>query len=309
MMQTSTSPTAPSSWVLKGALAIGVLSVSSSAILIRLAPAPPASIAFWRLIFTVAIIAPWMIRRKGWQELEHGDGLKLILSGAFLALHFFTWFWSLSIVPVAVSTALVSMHPLMVASYQQWIAKRPLSRRLQGGGILAIAGLLIILASQGFDTKDLVGMALALAGAVFGGGYLITGQTLRAHMSTTTYASQVYLISAVLLGVGQFIGTHSLGPFSGQLWLLYILMAVLPTLGGHTIFNWLLRYTPATTVSLALLGEIAGATFLAWVILQQTPPLATLIGVLVISVGLGLVILRPDTLPIPSPIDVASSAP
>ncbi|MDA8195552.1 MAG: DMT family transporter [Thermaerobacter sp.] len=284
----------PAPWALQGALLIGVLSVSSAAILIKLTPAPPAAVAFWRLALTVIITVPWFVARRGWTELQVGDGWGLFFSGVLLALHFFTWIWSLSLIPVAVSTALVSTHPIMVAMYHRWVEHRRLSRSLRWGGFLALAGLFVMIAAQGIHPQELGGMVLAVAGAAFAAGYLLTGQSLRRHVSTTTYSTLVYFTSAIILGSGQGLLTGSLGPLTVHVFVLYVLMAVIPTLGGHTLFNWMLRYTPAATVSLALLGEIAGATILAWLILRQTPPLATLCGVAAITAGLGVVIVRPD---------------
>lgn len=278
----------PTSWALKGALGVGVLSVSSAAILIKLVPAPSTAIAFWRLALTVIILLPWAIKQQiGWTTVRENTGW-FLLSGIFLALHFLFWIRSLDLTSVAVSTAVVSTHPVVVALWTRLFGRRVLPRRLYIGGALVFLGLAIATLTSGLHRHDLWGIFDAFLGAVFASCYLLIGQHLRQKLSTTHYAVLVYSVSAILLGSMQCVQFHQLGPFSPNIWVLYVTMAVLPTLGGHTLFNWLLRYIPATEISLAFLGEIAGASLLAWLILGQVPTGGNIIGVGIILGGLAI---------------------
>ncbi|MNV65562.1 EamA-like transporter family protein [compost metagenome] len=52
-------------------------------------------------------------------------------------------------------------------------------------------------------------------------------------------------------------------------WGIFVLLAVVPTVFGHILFNWLLQYTSATTVSMSILGEPVGASILAFILLGE----------------------------------------
>lgn len=276
----------PASWALKGALGVGVLSVSSAAILIKLAPAPASAIAFWRLVLTIGILAPWAIKhRVSWKTVGR-EAKWLILSGIFLALHFLFWIRSLSLTTVAVSTALVSIHPVLVALWSRLVGHRAIRRQVYVGGILVLLGLIVVTLASGLGWQHLWGVFDAFLGAVFAAGYLLVGQHSRQRLRTTHYAVGVYAVAALLLGSVQWARYHQLGPFTPTIWLLYAAMAIFPTLGGHTLFNWLLRYVPATEISLAFLGEIAGASILARIVLGQVPTPTSLTGVVLILGGL-----------------------
>ncbi|NMP21969.1 DMT family transporter [Sulfobacillus harzensis] len=281
----------PSSAVLQGALAVGVLSVSSAAVLIRLAHTAPAAIAFWRLVLALVLLSPgiWSQRRRV-REVSAQTG-PIALSGIFLALHFLFWIKSLSLIPVAASTALVSCHPIFVATYERLVKKRRLAPATLAGGTIILGGLALVTGSAHFHVQSLIGMAEALLGALFAAGYLIIGQQVRKTLDTTLYAPAVYLAAAMLLGTFQLTKAHTLGPITLRIGIIYGLLALLPTLGGHTLFNWILKYLPATTVSLAFLGEIAGSAILAWLILGQAPSSWALAGILAISGGLVIVVL------------------
>ncbi|WP_229750123.1 EamA family transporter [Paenibacillus nasutitermitis] len=49
-------------------------------------------------------------------------------------------------------------------------------------------------------------------------------------------------------------------------WGLFLLLAIVPTLFGHFLFNWLLKYMKAASVSMTVLGEPIGAGVLAYFI-------------------------------------------
>jgi drug/metabolite transporter (DMT)-like permease len=70
------------------------------------------------------------------------------------------------------------------------------------------------------------------------------------------------------------------------LWI--FLLAAVPQLIGHTTYNWLLKYLPATFVAVTTLAEPIGSALLAYFFLQETPTLFVLIGGGLILVGIYL---------------------
>lgn len=274
-----------------GALVLGVFFVSTSAILIKLVPQLPVlAIGGLRLLLTCLILVPFVALSKSRRRLVASDWLWLIASGLFLGLHFVTWIASLRYTSVAVSTALVSLHPLLVALVSWiWLKERPTPAQ-RWGMLVTGVGLLVATLATATQGGSLYGDGLAFLGAVFAAGYLLIGRRLRQYLDTTQYSFWVYLIA----GTGMLGALAATGPSMGHLSLhtgiIVVLMALLPTLGGHTVFNWTLRYLPATTVSLAFLGEVAGASLLAWVLLHQVPSPMALWGVAIILLGLALTI-------------------
>jgi drug/metabolite transporter (DMT)-like permease len=70
-------------------------------------------------------------------------------------------------------------------------------------------------------------------------------------------------------------------------------LAVICTIGGHTVYNLALRHVPALSVSVAFLGEAPLTSLIALAVLATVPPLTTTIGGAVILIGVGLVVLAP----------------
>ncbi|PSR28486.1 MAG: hypothetical protein C7B47_04780 [Sulfobacillus thermosulfidooxidans] len=281
----SRTPYTPTALQLYGAVAVGVLSVSSASVLIRLTPAPANAIAFWRLILTALLLMPVVLRQSPtWLSLRH---LKLFtISGLFLALHFIFWIQSLMILPVALSTALVSTHPLLIALYTRIVRKQPFPMRIKIGLASATLGLVILPIGAAWSFHQTAGMVDALLGALFAGLYLMAGKHSRQSLSASQYSFGTYLMSSFLLFLINMFQKHSLGPVNGHVMILYLLMAIIPTLGGHTTFNWLLRFMPAGQVSMAMIGEIPGSAMLAWVILRQMPSWTVWISLIFLTLGI-----------------------
>lgn len=286
-------------------LSIGILAVSTASIFIRFAQkdAPSLTIAAWRLFFASTALAPFALKyhKLDLLALTHRELLLALLSGLFLAIHFATWISSLAYTTVASSVVFVSTGPLWVALLSPIFLKEKLTPpaifglvlTLAGGTIIAMSGacawdrgLACPYLSDLMHGRAMFGNFLALMGAWAVTGYLMIGRRLRARISIIPYIFLVYSIAAVALIVLMFIAGES--PFGYQpityIWLL--LLALLPQLVGHTIYNWSLRFFPATIVAVSTLGEPIGSAILAFLLLKETPGLSVLFGGGLILMGI-----------------------
>jgi drug/metabolite transporter (DMT)-like permease len=99
-----------------------------------------------------------------------------------------------------------------------------------------------------------LGYLLALGGAIAGAGYLLAGRTLRQRISLTTYTGIAYTTTAAILAIGVAVSGQPFSGFGARVWSLLLLMALVPQIGGHTVFNYLLGYPEAGTVAIAVTG-------------------------------------------------------
>lgn len=277
------------------ALPVAVVAISFSAIFIRFSAAPALVIAAYRLIFTVLLIGPPALILRG-GELR---GLKssqiglAAVGGLFLAGHFYSWIASLSLTSVAHSVLFVSTHPLFVIIASRFLFGEKISRRAVIGSILAITGILVISGGSfraAYDT--LPGDFLALTGAVMMGAYLLVGRSLRRTCSTLAYTFIVYSTAALVLIIAALLTSVPLYPYPRSEYLIFIALALIPTLMGHSVFNWALQRYSATLVSLLFLGEPIGASLLAWFIFFERPAFFFFPGAALILGGLALVVTR-----------------
>jgi drug/metabolite transporter (DMT)-like permease len=289
------------------ALVFAIVAVSTSSIFIRFAQedAPSLVIAALRLTFATLMLAPiaWTRYREELKSITRREILLGVISGLFLAAHFATWISSLEYTTVASSVVFVSTGPLWVALLSPMLLDERLSRAaIVGLGIAILGGTVIGLSdgcvwNAGIHCPDLGhimqgrtawGNFLALAGAWTVSGYLIIGRKLRSKLSLIPYIFLVYGISAIALMAMMFIAGQSPVGYPARAYGWIFLLAAFPQLIGHSTYNWVLRFLPATIVALMTLVEPICSAILAFFILRESPAAGVLLGGGLILVGIYL---------------------
>jgi drug/metabolite transporter (DMT)-like permease len=272
------------------ALFISIVAVSTASILIRMSSAGPLAIAAYRLTFATLILLPFYVHSGGVRRLLRSSGrevLNLVGVGVVLALHFASWITSLSFTSVASSVIFVHIDPIFVAAISHFVFKERISRGPLLGIAVAFAGATIIaVGDSGLGEVSLYGDLLALVGAVMLGLYILSGRRIRQSHDLVSYVTPVYATSAVVLVLGSLATGTILAPFPPKEYLLFLAIAVVPMIFGHTVYNWALRYVEAPIVSISLLGEPVGATILAYIFLNEAPSTLTLLGGAITLVGI-----------------------
>lgn len=277
-------------WLPNIALVGAVLGVSTSGLFIRLAESPPLAIAAYRMVFVTAILVLILALRgeRTFARIQRPDVARLACAGLFLSAHFGLWTTSLSYTSVASAVVLVSTHPAFVAVAEvAWLGRTIPPVGALGIGLTMLGGLVIASGEITSGQTNLFGCALAVGGALSMVGYLLIGRTLRARLDSISYSTAVFGISGLTLLLAAWLsGASLLAPARDVP--LFLALALFPTIGGHTMFNWALRHLPASVVSTSFLGEPIGASLLAWLFLGEIPATMTLLGGSVIIVGLFL---------------------
>jgi drug/metabolite transporter (DMT)-like permease len=276
------------------AVVVGVISVSASAIFVKLCSAPSGVIAFYRLFFSVLFMLPIFLKKHS-SELRlitKKDFLFSAIAGILLAFHFILWFESLNFTSVASSTVLVTLQPLFAFIGTYIFFKEKLSSKAIISGLIAVVGSVLI--SWGdfrISGSALFGDFLALIACALITGYLLFGQTVRQRLSLVTYTFVVYLISSVTLFIYILTANQPLYPYIPSDWVYFILLALVPTLLGHTLFNWSLKWISTSTISMAILFEPVGATILAYFLLDEQTVWSQVVGGLIVIVGISLFVI------------------
>lgn len=277
-------------------LLLSVSMVSSASIFIRLSTSPPLVIVFWRTLYGALLMAVIGAARKDLSALRkpvvRENWHWLVAIGVTLSLHFSTWFQSLFMTSVAASVVLVNSSPIFTAILSTLILGEALRRRSWVGIVIAVAGAVFLAWGDfgGTDIVALTGDLLALSGALFLALYFIGGRRFAKEMPITVYTSLIYLFAAITtLGICVSLNLNVL-VFEPTEVLIFIALAIFPTVLGHSVNNYLLTKVPAYVVSSAVLGEPIGAAIMAAFIFSEIPGLTTVIGFIVILIGVAMVL-------------------
>ncbi|MBM7666710.1 drug/metabolite transporter (DMT)-like permease [Solibacillus kalamii] len=270
---------------------IGVISVSLSAIFVKLSSADAGVIAFYRMLFSIMIMLPWFLMKykNEIKVLSKRDWTFSSIAGVFLSFHFILWFESLNYTSVASSTVLVTMQPLFafIGTYLFFKEKITLQTFI-AGGIAILGSVLISWGDFKISGTALYGDILALIACALITGYLLFGQDVRKRLSLVTYTMVVYSVSTVTLFFYIIVKGESFGPYPAIDWMWFILLAIIPNLLGHNLFNWVLKWTSTNVISIAILFEPVGAALLAMFIFNEYLTVSQIVGGLVVILGIML---------------------
>jgi drug/metabolite transporter (DMT)-like permease len=282
-----TAPTA-ARWI---GLPVAVLAVSTSGILIRLTAAPPLVTATYRLVWAAVILLAIaaLTRRRELSALNRVQVGLLALSGILLGFHFALWTSSLFWTSVASAVLLTDTHPAFDALGARFFLAEATPPGVWLGIAATFVGTLVIAGGDiAVGERALIGDLMAIGASATMAGYLIIGRSVRQDLSTVSYAGCVYALAGLCTGIMAFVAGSSLLDITPHDAVIWLALVALPTLLGHTVFNWALRYVAVSVVGVVIVGEPVVTMVWAWLLLDEAPSTSALVGGAIALAGIYL---------------------
>lgn len=271
-----------------GTLVVASVCFGSSAIFIRFATDASAfALAFYRLSIAAVGMTLYAALAREPRKLRRDELLLASLSGVVLSLHFATFIFAVQKTTVANATFLVNTGPIMLTIMSPVLIKERTGAREVVAVALATLGVIVLAQAGdglwGFNLGDLS----ALLAAFFLALYSMAGRRLRSGgMSTVSYASSVYSVAAVVgLGISLTLGTETFRTYNAQNLAAILGLAVVPTMFGHTLYNYALGSVKTVTANIFPLMEPIIASLLAVVFFAEIPALIQVAGYSLILAG------------------------
>ncbi|TDX41849.1 drug/metabolite transporter (DMT)-like permease [Halanaerobium congolense] len=259
-------------------LAVGIFFLSTSGVLIKVATAPPLITAFYRMFFTVLILTPYFLIKHR-KDARYFLDYRPLLVGFLLAVHFILWISSIQYTDISNSVIFVALQPLFTIILEYLFAREDLKEGAVIGIVMAVIGSSIISIGDFYQLGDkLFGNFLALSAALFASSYLFIGRGVRKKLNYFPYLYILYTYAAIFLAAGVYIFEIPFAGYGSTNYLIFLALALGPTIVGHSILNLAVRYLPTSIVSLSILGEPILTTFLAWLLLNEEVRMTTMFG-------------------------------
>ena len=268
-------------------LIIGLFAISTSPVIAKLLPSIPASvIAFWRMAFASIIL--WVYTGLFTAGPIVAKSSKLVyLAGVSLAMHFIFWFGALKLTSIANTTVLGIVAPAFTLLIEKFVYGKKINALSSISLIIIFSGCIIV---QGNDLGNLRGVGLgnimAIISAVFLGVVFLVGSKVRQNTGVLPYTKNLFTISAIVLLFCSLLLNNSIFNYSAENYFWLLMLGVIPTLIGHTIFSYSIKFVSPTIIASIPLGEPIIASILAFVLFSEGVASNVFIGGIIIAIGL-----------------------
>lgn len=240
------------------ALLLGLLAVSTAGPYILLSDIPAFSIAAWRLLAVAGILLPFSAVSlvRGVRGLNRRERLWLGLSGVFYGLHFALFAVAFDYTSKESVVVILGGQPLVAAALGFLLLRERVARGTLAGIAVALCGLVIFVWNDyRFDAAHLVGDALVIAASVAIVLSYIAGRRLRPRMGLMGYLAALYLLGGLTCLAAALLAGDALWGYTDESWFFVACAILIPTLIGHSLFHYVVKYLPVVYVNLAILGE------------------------------------------------------
>jgi drug/metabolite transporter (DMT)-like permease len=275
---------------------IGTLFVSTSPVLTRIAKdLSSGQIAFFRLLFGSGFI--YLISRyfKIDMTLKRRDVPKFILYGLITSLHFILYNGSINHTTFAHALCLVYTAPIMTTIISAYYLKEQIPKYKYIGIFIVIFGIVILAGFEPNLTRRMVlGDVMAVMSAFCLALYSIAGRREKDNYHLLKYVFWVYLLAALFSL--PFAAKELTFSLSVKQWAVLILLGLLPTTIGHTLYNAGIRYIHPTYANLIITQEITGGIILGYLMLGEIPSTNSIIGAIIMFIGLFAVLIEKNSI-------------
>ncbi|MFF5213173.1 DMT family transporter [Streptosporangium sp. NPDC000396] len=268
----------------------GAMVIATSATLVRLSDASPATSALFRCAYAVPFLGAlaWREKRRIGPMAARERRLSW-LAGAIFATDLLLWHHSIGYVGAGLATVLGNLQVFVVA-FAAWafLGERPPNRLLLAApvvfaGVVLISGLFDA-APYGSDPRlgVILGAATSLAYAAF--MLILRACSQGGHRGAGPLAHAVAAATVLIALTGLWSGGAVLTPrWPSHGWLL--LLALGPQVLGWVLITYALPRQPAALTALLLLVQPAGTVALSALALAERPSAIQLAGCAVIALG------------------------
>ena len=221
----------------------------------------PFQVAFFRCLFGLIVLLPWVLRRGfNWRTTRiRLFWLRALLGSAAMM----SFFWGLSVLPLAEAVTLSFTAPLFVTVLAPIALGEVVRARRWGATLVGFIGVLVVMRPglEGFRPESWV----VLGSAALMGGSVIVIKRLAATEPTDRVVLYMALMMAPIMGVAA-------APFwqwpSDGAWMLAVVLGALGT-AGHILFTASLRVAEASAVMPFDFIRLPAAAFLGYLLFGQ----------------------------------------
>ena len=271
-------------------LLLAMFSVSSTSLVVRsVATVPALVLAFWRMFTASGMLWGYSVIRPA-GKLSPINKKRIIFAGIFLGCHFACFFLGIRKTSIANATLLGCLAPIFtvfIAIFQ----KKKINKMTYVGLIVAIVGVGIVQSGDiSLNNTNLFGDSIALLSALFLAFTFVLAEEIRQEANSVVYGRSLFFVAAITLLLIATTAGDSILNFRVEDIPWFLFLGLVPSIFGHNLLNYAVKYITPTAVSSVPLGEPVIASLFGLLLFGEAIPLGALLGGPVVMIGVYIII-------------------
>jgi len=261
-------------------LNLATLFISTSGALGKFIDMPTPVIIWWRCFLAALCLFAYCWYKNTHLKLHSKKDLTtFIISALFLGAHWITYFYALKLSNVAIGMLSLFTFPIITAFLEPFFIKVKFDRLYILLGAMVLFGIYLLAPEFDLKSDQVKGIFLGVLSATC---YALRNLILKQHIGnydgTMLMFYQVFILSIVLLPALLLMDNSGISTQYPYV----ILLALLTTAIGHTMFVTSLKYFKVSTASIIGSMQPIYGIIIAYFFLNEIPTLNTLFGGLII---------------------------
>jgi drug/metabolite transporter (DMT)-like permease len=267
---------------------------ATAVIMVKASDEHPLLVASYRLFVAVIILLPFYLRDL--KQFEGNYGWKQIgwsaLPAAILAVHFMSWVIGARMTSVANASLIANLTPVAMPFFVWALFRERISKQEVIGTLFTLAGLFVLTGSQlGLSEKDFQGDLICFGSMLAFAGYLAFGRKNGGRLTLWLYMVPLYFIAGVICLLCALPFINPIKSYTTANILYILALGIIPTVGGHTILNYSLKFFRGQVVSVTNLMQPIFAGFMGYIAFKEAPAAIFYPAAVIIIIGVLIVLL------------------
>lgn len=257
-------------------LIVATICLSTSGPLGKFIDLPTPIIIWWRSILAAVLLFVFCIYKGIDLKVKNKkDRLTFFIAALLMGGHWITYFYALKLSNVAIGMISLFTFPIIIALLEPFFSKTKLDPIHIVLGIMVLLGIYILAPEFSLESSQLQGVLFGVLSAIC---YALRILILKGHINkyngTMLMFYQVLILTVVLAPVLYVMDSSNITTQYPYV----LLLAIVTTAIGHTMFVNSLKYFKASTASIIGSTQPIFGIIIAFIFLNELPSSNTFIG-------------------------------
>jgi drug/metabolite transporter (DMT)-like permease len=261
-------------------LSFATLLISTAGVLGKYIDMPTPVIIWWRAVLALIILFLFCRYKKISLKLNSKrDILASTVSAIFLGAHWITYFLAIKLSNVSLGMLSLFTFPTITTLLEPLLTSTKFEKSHLLLGVMVLLGIYILVPEFNLENDDFKGIAMGVFSALlFSLRNIILKQSARKYDGTMLMMHQLLIVTIVVSPCLYFMDTSSIATQYPYI----ILLAMISTVFGHSLFLKSLKHFSASTASIIISTQPIYGIIIAYFFLSEIPKGNTLFGGLLI---------------------------